>query len=213
MPGYYLNCSTAILGMHKHVVHALVATLWAPDLQDSCYIMFKKKLAMFLYMSVTSLRIHHMREHFQHSNETISQWVHLPLQYSTNTRYGLVTTKRCLMCYQAFSSTTPTSIFLHVMLLFQSTSPRISNSFPTFKMSLELWMAHTFGVCQQQQSIILRVIVRVKWRKIYLPCVDLTWILTTSSVNTCEQCNWHQNALCKRYCTHILQRPSLSILR
>ena len=63
----------AILGLHKHVVHALVATLWAPDLQDSCYIMFKKKLAMFLYMSVTSLRIHHMREHFQHSNETISQ--------------------------------------------------------------------------------------------------------------------------------------------
>ena len=60
------------LGMRKHVFHTLVAALRASGLQDSRYIMLEEKLAIFLYMSVTGLRIRHVGERFQHSNETIS---------------------------------------------------------------------------------------------------------------------------------------------
>lgn len=61
------------LGMRKHVFHVLVAALQTCGLQDSRYINLEEKLAIFLYMSVTGLRICHVGERFQHANETISR--------------------------------------------------------------------------------------------------------------------------------------------
>ncbi len=61
------------LGMRKHVFHALVAALRASGLQDSRHISLNEKVAIFLYMSVTGLRIRAVGERFQHANETISK--------------------------------------------------------------------------------------------------------------------------------------------
>lgn len=61
------------LGMRKHVFLALVAALRACGMQNSRHISLEEKLAIFLYMSVTGLRIRHVGERFQHANETISR--------------------------------------------------------------------------------------------------------------------------------------------
>ena len=61
------------LGMRKHVFHALVAALRASRLQDSRHLSLNQKVAIFLYMSVTGMRIRNVGEHFQHANETISK--------------------------------------------------------------------------------------------------------------------------------------------
>jgi hypothetical protein len=63
------------LGMRKHVFLALVASLRVAGLQDLRHVTLHKQVAIFLYMSVTGLKIRHVGERFQHSNETISQCV------------------------------------------------------------------------------------------------------------------------------------------
>ncbi|KIK21682.1 hypothetical protein PISMIDRAFT_84612, partial [Pisolithus microcarpus 441] len=42
--------------------------------ENSQFVSLEEQLAIFLYMSITGLTIRHVGEHFQHSNETISQY-------------------------------------------------------------------------------------------------------------------------------------------
>jgi hypothetical protein len=61
------------LGMHKHVFLSLVTALRIAGFSDSRRITLIEQVAIFLYMSVTGLRIRHVAERFQRSNETISR--------------------------------------------------------------------------------------------------------------------------------------------
>jgi hypothetical protein len=61
------------LGMRKHVYLALVASLRVAGLTDSRHVSLQEQVAIFLYMSVTGLKIRHVGERFQRSNETVSQ--------------------------------------------------------------------------------------------------------------------------------------------
>ena len=61
------------LGVWKEVFEALICTLHAIGTTDSKHISLEEQLAIFLYMSVTGLTIHHTGKRFQHSNDTISK--------------------------------------------------------------------------------------------------------------------------------------------
>ena len=67
------DCIKNELAMRKHVFHALVAAFQASRLQDSHHLSLNEKVAIFLYISVTGMRIRNVGEHFQHANETISK--------------------------------------------------------------------------------------------------------------------------------------------
>ena len=67
------NCIHCELGVSHEVFMELVQELQQLDHRNSKYVSLEEQLAVFLYMSVTSLMIRHVGEHFQHSNETISR--------------------------------------------------------------------------------------------------------------------------------------------
>jgi hypothetical protein len=67
------ECIRCELGIHKHVFHHLIVRLLAAGIVPSQDVSIEEKLAIFLYMSVTGLTIHHVREQFQHANGTISR--------------------------------------------------------------------------------------------------------------------------------------------
>jgi hypothetical protein len=56
------------LGMRKHVFLAFCMALRAAGLADSRYVTQHEQVAIFLYMSVTGLKIRHVGERFQRSN-------------------------------------------------------------------------------------------------------------------------------------------------
>jgi hypothetical protein len=72
------------LGMHLHVFLAFVANLRLFCEFDT----FQKEVtveeqgAIFLYACVTGLSVRHIRERFQHSNETISKYVYKFILYN-----------------------------------------------------------------------------------------------------------------------------------
>jgi hypothetical protein len=61
------------LGVHKHVLHALVDELKLAGLKNSKFIFLEEQIAIFLYTCVTGLSLRHVGERFQHSGETISK--------------------------------------------------------------------------------------------------------------------------------------------
>jgi hypothetical protein len=65
------------LGVHKHIFEALIAYLENIGHTHSRYVTLEEQLAIFLYKCVTRLSIRHVGEQFQHSNDTISQYVFL----------------------------------------------------------------------------------------------------------------------------------------
>jgi hypothetical protein len=60
------------LGVHRHVFIELVSVLRQLGHSNSRFVSLEE-LAIFLYASVTGLTIWHIGEHFQRSNETVSQ--------------------------------------------------------------------------------------------------------------------------------------------
>jgi hypothetical protein len=60
------------LGMRKSVFLKFVEELREAGMTDSRYVLLEEKAAIFLYMSVTGLRIGHVGERFQHAANTIS---------------------------------------------------------------------------------------------------------------------------------------------
>jgi hypothetical protein len=65
------------LGMRLPVFLAFCTALRVSGLSDSRHLTVHEQAAIFLYMSVTGLNLRHVGERFQHSNETISQYVHI----------------------------------------------------------------------------------------------------------------------------------------
>jgi hypothetical protein len=65
------------LGVHKHVFQALIAYLKNIGHSHSRYVTTKEQLSIFLYKCVTGLSVWHVGEHFQCSNDTISQYIFL----------------------------------------------------------------------------------------------------------------------------------------
>ena len=63
------------LGVCKEVFLQLITELWSLGMMDSKNVMLEEQLAIFLYMCVTGLTTRHVRERFQCSNNTISQYV------------------------------------------------------------------------------------------------------------------------------------------
>jgi hypothetical protein len=62
--------------MGLHVFLALLAKLRSiSGVADSIYITLEEQAAIFLYTCVTGLPIHHVREQFQPSNETILKYI------------------------------------------------------------------------------------------------------------------------------------------
>ena len=61
------------LGVHKEVFLALVEELQSMGHEDTKNVTLQEQLAIFLYISVTGLFIHHAGERFQHANATISK--------------------------------------------------------------------------------------------------------------------------------------------
>ena len=61
------------LGVHKEVFLALVEELQSMGHEDTKNVTLQEQLAIFLYISVTGLSIHHAGEQFQHANATISK--------------------------------------------------------------------------------------------------------------------------------------------
>lgn len=122
------------LGMRKHVFLGLVSALRQCGLQDSRYIALEDKVAIFLYMSVTGLRIRHVGERFQHANATISKYVVMHLQTFMLTIIYIGTTVKSSRHSHHFPSTTPMFISLpetHQSPTTSRTTPRCS---PTSRM-------------------------------------------------------------------------------
>ena len=69
------ECIRTELGVHKEVFLALIILLRSMGHGDTRYVTLEEQLAIFLYISVTGLSIHHVGERFQRANGTISKWV------------------------------------------------------------------------------------------------------------------------------------------
>ena len=69
------------LGVDHHVFLELIQELQQLGYNWSKYVSPEEQLTIFLYMSVTELTIRHVGECFQQSNETISQWIKISLQW------------------------------------------------------------------------------------------------------------------------------------
>jgi hypothetical protein len=69
------ECIHCELGMHAPAFVELITQLCTMGHSDSKFISLEKQLAIFLYTSVTGLSVRHVRERFQHSNETISKYI------------------------------------------------------------------------------------------------------------------------------------------
>ena len=65
------DCILCELGVQKEVFGELIHTLCTIGTTDSKHVSLKEQLAIFLYMSVTGLAIHHTGKQFQCSNNTI----------------------------------------------------------------------------------------------------------------------------------------------
>ena len=68
------------LGVHDHVFYALLhhlQTIGYTNAHGESGLMLEEQLTIFLYTCITGLSIHHVREHFQHANRTISQCIFL----------------------------------------------------------------------------------------------------------------------------------------
>jgi len=63
------------LGVQLHVFELLVLEVKALGVGDRRYVFVEEQVAIFLYMCVTGLFLHHTRERFQHANDTISKFV------------------------------------------------------------------------------------------------------------------------------------------
>lgn len=61
------------LSVWKHVFRALLDELRFEGLDNTKHVTLEEQLAIFLYASTTGLRIRHVGERFQRSNETISR--------------------------------------------------------------------------------------------------------------------------------------------
>jgi len=71
------ECICCDLGVRKHILKALIAYLENIGHTHSWYVTLKEQLSTFLYKCITGLSIWHVGERFQHSNDTISQYVFL----------------------------------------------------------------------------------------------------------------------------------------
>ena len=63
------------LGVRLHVFYALLDQLRFLGYTDAREVMLEEQLGIFLYTCVTGLTIHHVEEHFQHANGTISEYI------------------------------------------------------------------------------------------------------------------------------------------
>jgi hypothetical protein len=72
LSGHPEHMQTA-LGVNLHVFSALISELQAAGYKNSKYVSLEEQLVIYLYACVTGLTIRHLGEHFQRSNETISQ--------------------------------------------------------------------------------------------------------------------------------------------
>lgn len=61
------------LGVSAEVFNSLLIYLREIGIHRSKHVSLEEQLAIFLYMAVTGLTIHHVGERFQRSNETISK--------------------------------------------------------------------------------------------------------------------------------------------
>ena len=64
------------LGVHKHVFHALIASLHNAGYTSSRHVTLEEQLAIFLYTCVTGLSLTHVCERFQRAMDTTSKCVH-----------------------------------------------------------------------------------------------------------------------------------------
>lgn len=67
----HIHCE---LGVHKDIFKALIANLRNIGHSHSQYVMIEEQLSIFFYKCITGLSIWHVGQHFQHFNDTISQY-------------------------------------------------------------------------------------------------------------------------------------------
>lgn len=61
------------MGMHKHVLRALLKELISLGLHDTRWVSAEEQLAIFLHLAVTGNAQRHLEEHFQRSPDTLSK--------------------------------------------------------------------------------------------------------------------------------------------
>ena len=61
------------LGVHKHVLHALVEELQLVGYKHSKHVYLEEQLTIFLYTCVTGLSLQHVCKHFQCLGDTVSR--------------------------------------------------------------------------------------------------------------------------------------------
>jgi hypothetical protein len=59
------ECIRCKLGVHKHIFYVLINLLQQAGCRDSRHELLEEQLAIFLYVSVMGLSIHHLGERFQ----------------------------------------------------------------------------------------------------------------------------------------------------
>jgi hypothetical protein len=72
------------LGVYKHVFDALLFELFVMGYSDSKNVKIEEQLAIFLYVCISGLTVHHAGERLQRSNATISKYfiIFLVINYS-----------------------------------------------------------------------------------------------------------------------------------
>ena len=71
------NCIHCELGVQKETFLQLLIELRQAGHRDSRRVTLEEQLAIFLYMCVTGLTVHHVGERFQHSSNTISWYFYM----------------------------------------------------------------------------------------------------------------------------------------
>jgi hypothetical protein len=69
------ECICCELGVHHHIFMVLLNILQESGINDLKNVKLEEQLAIFLYACITGLSVHHLGEHFQRSNDTISRYV------------------------------------------------------------------------------------------------------------------------------------------